>query len=140
MFPCDRAHICCPLSNLSLCLFPRGGAPEEAQISEPALHERLLCQHDGPEPEADAIGYAYPTRDIFMENSGPRTFYSRNRAAGCLISGKHTQHSSAGLPGLANENTGYPGKFELQINNEYILSISPTLHGPYLALFYSSFF
>lgn len=85
---------------------------------------------------ADAIGYAYPTRISSWKTVGP-AFYSRNRALRVsLISGKHTHTTQRRAARLGkNENTGYLGKFELQINNEYILSISPTLHGPYLALF-----
>ena len=34
--------------------------------------------------------------------------------------------SQVRLPGLANKNTGYPVKFEFQINKEYFYSIRMT--------------
>ncbi|KAI5277765.1 hypothetical protein MUG91_G139n40 [Manis pentadactyla] len=44
------------------------GMHEWAVPPEPALHESLLHQHVALNRRAEAIGYAYPTRDIFMEN------------------------------------------------------------------------
>lgn len=73
MFPCDRARICCPLSNLSLCLFPQRGCTR-GLFRQSQHYMNVFCANMMDlNRRADAIGYAYPTRDIFMENSGPRT-------------------------------------------------------------------
>lgn len=37
-----------------------------------------------------------------------------------------------GLPNLANKNTRCPVKFQFQINNEYIFTISKSQFSPYL--------
>lgn len=74
---------------VSRCLFPQKGCME-GLFCQTQLYMNLFCANMMDlNQRAEAIGYAYSTQDIFMENSGPRRVALGTKQQGVPNSG-HT--------------------------------------------------